>query len=78
MAQTTSITKLTRVGNSTGLTLSRDVLQNAGLSRGDDVSVAVENDRIIITKADTERAMALAAGRRIMQRYDRTLRALAK
>ncbi len=72
------ITKLTRVGNSTGLTISRDVLQTAGLARGDDVTVTVENDRVVIAKADTERAAALAAGRRIMRRYDRTLRALAK
>lgn len=75
---TTNITKLTRIGNSTGVTLSREVLANAGLARGDDVSVAVENGRVVIAKADTERANALAAGRRIMRRYDRTLRALAK
>jgi len=73
-----NITKLTRVGNSTGVTLTRDILQHAGLTRGDDVAVVAENDRIIITKADTDRSVALASGRRIMQRYDRTLRALAK
>lgn len=73
-----NITKLTRVGNSTGVTLTRDILQHAGLTRGDDVAIVAENDRIIIMKADTERATALAAGRRIMKRYDRTLRALAK
>ncbi|HKJ62766.1 MAG TPA: hypothetical protein VKA94_12375 [Hyphomicrobiales bacterium] len=66
------------MGNSTGVTLTRDILQHAGLTRGDDVAVVAENDRIIITKADTDRSVALASGRRIMQRYDRTLRALAK
>jgi antitoxin component of MazEF toxin-antitoxin module len=78
IAMTTSTTKLTRIGNSTGLTLSREVLTGAGLARGDDVSVSVEGNRVVITKADSDRAEALRVGRRFMARYARTLEALAK
>lgn len=74
----TATTKLTKVGNSTGLTLSREVLTSAGLARGDDVSVCVEGGRVVITKADSERAETLAVGRRFMARYSRTLALLAK
>lgn len=73
-----TITKLTRMGNSTGLTLSREVLQTAGLARGDDVSVVVEGNRVVITKADSERTAVLEIGRKFRQRYDRTFKALAK
>jgi putative addiction module antidote len=78
IAMTTSTTKLTRIGNSTGLTLSREVLTAAGLARGDDVSVSVEGNRVVIAKADSDRAEALRVGRRFMARYSRALEALAK
>ena len=47
-------TKLTRIGNSTGVTLARDILQQAGLARGDEVAILAEHDRIIIMKADAD------------------------
>jgi len=73
-----AITKLTRVGNSTGLTLSRDVLRAAGLARGDDVVVETDGEKVVITKADSDRAAVREIGRRFMARYSRTLAALAK
>jgi antitoxin component of MazEF toxin-antitoxin module len=74
----TATTKLIKIGNSTGLTLSREVLASAGLVRGDDVSVSVEGDRVVITKTNSARVEALRIGRRFMARYARTLAALAK
>ena len=72
------ITRLARSGNSTGLTLSREVLQSAGLARGDDVSVEVQGNRVVITKVDSDYSRALESGRRFAARYPRTMAALAK
>jgi antitoxin component of MazEF toxin-antitoxin module len=72
--------RLTKQGNSTGLTLPRELLQAAGLERGD--SVALVADRatgtITIRKADDAYSRTLAAGRECAARYRRTLAALAK
>lgn len=78
MTTTKTTTKLTRIGNSTGLTLSRDVLQAAGLSRGDDVVVEAHGEQVVITKTDSDRAEVQRIGEHFMTRYARTLDALAK
>jgi len=71
-------TKLTRVGNSTGLTLSRDVLAAANLDRGDEVTVNVCDGRIEIARADDSYNKAMDIGRSFSARYRRTMAALAK
>lgn len=71
-------TKLTKVGNSTGLTLPRDVLAAARLDRGDEVAVEVRDGRIEIAKADEGYNRAMEVGRRFAARYHRTMAALAK
>lgn len=71
-------TKLTKVGNSTGLTLPRDVLSAAGLQRGDEVAVAVRDGRIEIAKADDTYNRAMEVGRRFSARYRRTMDILSK
>lgn len=71
-------TRLTKVGNSTGVTLPRDVLDKAGLDRGDAVSVSVRDGRIEIAKADGTYEQAMEAGRSFAARYRRTMAALAK
>ncbi len=73
-----SISKLTRNGNSTTLTLSPDVLEAAGMARGDQVIVAAKDGVITITRADSDHAEAMALGREFMARYDRMLARLAK
>ncbi len=78
MANVKTRTKLTRIGNSTGITLSRDVLRAAGLSRGDDVIVEADGEHVIIAKAKGDRAKVQEIGQRFMARYSRTLAALAK
>jgi putative addiction module antidote len=71
-------TKLTKIGNSTGLTLPRDVLAASDLQRGDEVSVEVRDGRIEITKTDDTYNSAMDIGRRFAARYRRTMAILSK
>ncbi len=71
-------TKLTKVGNSTGLTLPRDVLAAADLQRGDEVAVEVRDGRIEISKAGDTYNRAMDVGRRFAARYRRTMDILSK
>ncbi len=71
-------TRLTKVGNSTGVTLPRDVLADAGLDRGDAVTVTVRDGRIEIAKADDAYNRAMEVGRAFSARYRRTMADLAK
>lgn len=71
-------TKLARQGNSTGVTLSKEVLGAAGLARGDEVSLTVADGAITIRKTDDAYARAMQAGRAFSQRYRRTMAALAR
>lgn len=70
--------KLVRHGNSTGLTLGKDVLQAAGLERGDTVTILVEDGSLRIVKSDGDYARSMEVGRAFAQRYRRTMRDLAK
>lgn len=74
----THTTKLTKVGNSTGLTIPRDVLAEANLDRGDAVTLSVRDGRIEVAKADAGYNKAMEAGRAFAARYRRTMAALAK
>lgn len=71
-------TKLTKVGNSTGITLPRDVLAAADLQRGDEVAVEVRDGRIEISKAGDTYNRAMDIGRRFAARYHRTMDILSK
>lgn len=76
----TSTTRLSRQGNSTGVTLPRELLSAAGLERGDEVLVTADEASGVITirRADDAYARAMAAGRAFAQRYRRTMAALAR
>ena len=71
-------TKLSKIGNSTGVTLPRDVLAAAGMERGDTVSLQAEAGRIELTKVDDRYTRSMAIGRAFIARYRRTMAALAK
>lgn len=71
-------TKLTRQGNSTGLTLSREVLDQLGWDRGQEVSVAVVGDHLEVRAADPTYEKAMDAARRCFGRYATTLKKLAE
>ena len=70
--------KLTRQGNSTGVRLPKDVLDAAGLQRGDEVTLDVTNGRVTLTKADAPYNAAMSAYEECRARYSRTLADLAK
>lgn len=72
--------QLTRQGNSTGVTLTREVLLAAGLERGDDVTLTVDRTEGTITmrKADSSYSRAMEAGRAFAARYRHALAELAK
>ena len=72
------MTKLTKVGNSTGVTIPREVLAAASLDRGDEVSLIVRDGKIEIAKADDGYNRAMEIGRSFNVRYRRTMAALAK
>lgn len=71
-------TKLTKIGNSTGITLPREVLAAADLQRGDEVAVEVRDGRIEISKAGDTYNRAMDVGRRFAARYRRTMDILSK
>lgn len=71
-------TRLTRIGNATGVTLPQDVLAEAHLDQGDEVSLRVRDGRIEITKADDGYHRSMEIGRAFAARYRRTMAALAK
>ena len=70
--------RLIRQGNSTGLTLTREVLEAAGLERDDRVIITASEDGLTVRKADGEHQRWMAAYREIADRYRNTLAALAK
>ena len=72
--------RLVRQGNSTGLTLPREVLDTAGLDRGDAVTLTADRETgtITVRRTDDAYARTLAAGRECAVRYRRTLAALAR
>lgn len=70
--------RLTRHGNSTGLVLPREVLEAAGMERGDGVTLRAKPGRVVVDKNDSTHSRALAAMREGAERYKVALRALAK
>jgi antitoxin component of MazEF toxin-antitoxin module len=71
-------TRLRSVGNSTGVTLSRRVLDEAGIKSGDAVQVRAEPGRIEITLADERARLFDEASAWFVGRYGRMLTALAR
>jgi antitoxin component of MazEF toxin-antitoxin module len=71
-------TKLTRIGNSTGLTLPRDLLTAAGLERGDEVALEVRDGKIEIAKSSDAYNQAMNIGRAFSARYRKTMAILSR
>lgn len=71
-------TKLTKIGNSTGVTIPREVLQAVGLQRGDDVTLSVSDGKIAMARTDNSYNRAMAAGRAASRRYRTALAILAR
>jgi antitoxin component of MazEF toxin-antitoxin module len=71
-------TKLMRIGNSTGVTLPRELLAASHLERGDSVTLEAVNGAIQIAKPQDEYNKAMEIGRAFSARYRQTMAALAK
>lgn len=70
--------KITAIGNSAGIILSRDVLARLGVERGDTVALVEDGDGLRIMRSDDAYARAMDAGRECFDRYPQTLADLAR
>ena len=70
--------KVTRIGNSLGLILPKEITNALNLSQGDTVVLSETPDGIHLSPYDPEVARQLEEGRKIAKKYRETLRALAK
>jgi len=44
--------KITKIGNSVGVTLPPELLKNVGLAQGDDVQIEIKDGKIILQKKE--------------------------
>jgi len=73
-----STTKLTKIGNSTGVAIPKEVLEAADMARGEEVTLTVVEGKIEIAKPRDGYNEAMQIGRRFAKRYAKTMAALAK
>ena len=71
-------TKVSAIGNSSGIILPKEVLVELGLSRGDTVGVEIDSGTLRIVKLDDAYNRAIEAGRECFDRYPETLAELAR
>jgi putative addiction module antidote len=70
--------KITKIGNSAGIVLPKDLLACLRVGLGDTLYVTEAPDGIRITAADTEFAEKMAAAERVMREDRDILRILAQ
>jgi putative addiction module antidote len=73
-----SAIKLIAVGNSVGMTLSKELLAKLGVQKGDTVYAVETEDGIRLTASDPQFVAQMAQAREIMRRRRAVLRELAK
>jgi putative addiction module antidote len=72
------MSRITRIGNSVGVTLSRDTLAAANLALGDEVTVTPVQDGVFIAAAASVQGRMLAAALADMDRRPDLYRKLAE
>lgn len=70
--------KITKIGNSAGIILPREVLAQLGAEVGETLSVVTTPRGIELSAAEPDFEQQMAAAREIMARRKRALRELAK
>ena len=70
--------KITRIGNSAGIILPKEVLAHLGRAVGDTVSVVMTPGGLEIVGGDPDFEEQMAAAREVMARRKRALHELAK
>lgn len=70
--------KITAIGNSAGIILSKDILAQLGVDKGDSLSVVRTPNGIELSAYDPTFDQQMEVARGIMGRYRNALRELAK
>jgi putative addiction module antidote len=71
--------KLTQIGNSIGVVLSKEALADLGVSKGDTLYLTKASDGSMrLSPYDPEVARQIALGEELMDEYRDTFRALAR
>lgn len=70
--------KITKIGNSAGIVLPKELLQHLGAGLGETLAVVSTERGIELSLADAEFEAQMAAAREVMVRRRRVLRELAK
>jgi putative addiction module antidote len=73
-----STVKVTTVGNSTGIVLPKEVLEQLHIAKGDVLYVTATPGGIHLTPYRADFAAAMEAGTEVMRQYRNTLRKLAE
>ena len=68
-----------KIGNSTGLILPKELLQDMNLSQGDWLHVTREPDgKLVLAKRDGQFELGMELARKAMKTYENALRELAR
>ena len=71
-------TVVRKIGNSEGVILPKEVLEEARLTSGDELEIVQQADGVRLVRADSEFGRQIRAARRGMEKYRVALRELAK
>ena len=70
--------KLRKIGNSVGLIVPKETLEELGLSEGDELTATTLDGKLILEASDAEHARVMRVAREGMKRYRDALAELAK
>jgi len=70
--------KVTRIGNSLGVILPREITDRLRLAKGDEVTVVVTENGVELTPYDPDFGEKMKVAKRLSKRYRNALRELAK
>ncbi|MEC5291624.1 AbrB/MazE/SpoVT family DNA-binding domain-containing protein [Aurantimonas sp. C2-6-R+9] len=71
-------TVIRKIGNSEGVILPREVLEQAGFATGDSLEIVRTPDGVQLVRADSPFGRQMRSAREGMQKYRTALRELAK
>jgi putative addiction module antidote len=71
-------TVIRKIGNSEGVIIPKEILEQLNLKSGDKVRVSGENGKLVIQPSDDRFERQMKAAREIMDKYKVALAALAK
>ena len=70
--------KITKIGNSAGIILSKELLATLNVDIGDEISLTMNDDGITLSPVDPEFEEEMRLARQIMRERVKVLRELAK